>query len=205
MRDKKNEYIIIDSEEGRSDHFISDSSQWKENKTAYFQLFLLSLSSFGAHFSRHALAVLGIFMLQQNMLTTCGLGVLFSTISLPSCILPLAIGYLVDSRQSIFSIGCALLGATCFAEMLFTISLFQNSYGTAFISQFLLGCGATSFTTIQRTMVSFYLQVNELINHFNQTDLIYHVRSIEGLGWHFVSQYLTSQKFWGRFLSFQRK
>jgi hypothetical protein len=131
---------------------LSNNYQWRS-------LFLLSISSFGAHYSRHALSMLGIYMIRDKFLTPFGLGILFSSISIPSMFLPLVIGCIVDKLRLIFSIGLLLLATTTFSELLLFLSLYQKSFLLTFISQLLFGCGATSFTTVQRCLISLNLKV----------------------------------------------
>jgi sugar phosphate permease len=128
-------------------------------KGKYLTVLLLCFSAFGNHFSRHALSVFGMYLIEEQKMTSLGLGALFSAMSLPSMFLPLLVGYLVDYTNSILFMGGVLLTITVAAECLFTYSLYLNSFTLTLISQFLFGCGSTSFSTIQRTMVSYYLQV----------------------------------------------
>jgi Na+/melibiose symporter-like transporter len=123
------------------------------------KILLLCFCSFGNHFARHALTIIVVYLVENGSLTSFGLGLLFSIISLPSMFLPLLVGALVDHTQHIFLIGGILLLLSVFSEGIFFVSLRVNSFPLQLFSQFLFGCGSTSFTTIQRTMISYYLKV----------------------------------------------
>lgn len=151
-----------DEKHGNYNHNHNNYDQKHETRSKQYQIlkiFCLCFSSFGCHFSRHALTILGIYLLEDRIISLYGIGILFALLSIPAMFLPLIIGEMIDSTKHIFRIGTGLLMLSIVAESILTIGLIFRSFMLIAFSQLLFGCCSTSFTAIQRIMITYFVQV----------------------------------------------
>lgn len=125
-----------------------------------YVLLLLSFTSFGGHFARSSLSIFGVYMIQDQVISPEGLGVLLSASYLPSTVFPLIIGYSIDISKRMNTIATALLLCTISGQLLFAIGVYKRWFYMMLIAQILFGCGASSITAIQRMLITSNLKVS---------------------------------------------
>lgn len=126
-------------------------------------LFLLSAISFGAHFAHSSLSIFGVFLIEDNLISAAGLGILFSSNYVSAIFLPLLVGYLIDSTKRVKTISLMLLTITALGQAMFVAALYHNSFVLALVAQVIFGSGASSVYAIQRISIAHYLRVRYLL------------------------------------------
>jgi MFS family permease len=124
-----------------------------------WNLVLLSLVSFGSHFSISSLSIYGVFLIEANIISPLGMGFLFAANYISSLFLPLLIGYLIDSTSQVKTIAITLLVVTTVGQLLLVFALYNKLFILALVAQALFGSGASSVSAIQRISIAYYLKV----------------------------------------------
>lgn len=127
--------------------------------TYFYYLVLLSSISFGGHFSRSTFSMFGLYMINDNVISPAGLGMLLGTASLPSMIIPLLVGHSVDKTRKEFFITLMLFFFEFTGLTMFCVSVYIASFPLAMVGMFVYGVGSSSITTMQRILVTLFLKV----------------------------------------------
>lgn len=119
------------------------------------ELFLLCGMSFGAHFSKSAVTIVGTLLIMRETITPLGYGYLTSASSLPAILIPLLSGYYLDrSRETGGKQALGYLVIVALGPLLLAIAVANNSFLVALFSQILFGLGSSSLNTAQRTSIA---------------------------------------------------
>lgn len=135
------------------------------NVQYFYYLFLLSSISFGGHFTRSSLAMFGLYMIEDKLISPGGLGLLLGACSLPSMFIPLLVGHSVDKTKREIVITLMLFFFELSGLTLFCIAVDSGSFGVAAFALLIYGTGSSSITVIQRVLVTLFLKVDRVNNH----------------------------------------
>jgi nitrate/nitrite transporter NarK len=123
---------------------------------------LLCAISWGSHFAKNSFPIFaGFYLVDSQLVTPTGIGILLSLSSLPATFLPVLAGFLADRYFSISVITEIFLVATIVGQVFLTISCALENYSLMCWSMFIFGCGTSSVTSLQRSMIPIYLPSNE--------------------------------------------
>lgn len=124
-----------------------------------YQLVLISSISFGGHFARSSLSMFGLYLINDNVITPGGLGVLLGACAIPSMLVPLIVGHYVDRQKGEWSTTLALFLFEICGMTVFLVAAYRASFWLALIAVLLFGVGTSSLTVIQRILVALHLNV----------------------------------------------
>ena len=125
-----------------------------------YYLLLLSSISFGGHFAKSSLSVFGLYMINDKVITPAGLGLLLSTLSLPSMFMPLLVGHSVDKTKREIIITLLLFTFEIVGLTVFCSAVYSESFSLAVIALLIYGVGSSSISVIQRILVTLFLRVS---------------------------------------------
>ncbi|KAJ1424821.1 major facilitator superfamily domain-containing protein [Ochromonadaceae sp. CCMP2298] len=123
-------------------------------------LVLLSLISFGGHFTRSSLSMFGLYLINDGTISPAGLGVMLAACSLPSILIPLIVGHMIDTTKKERMITLVLFGFTIGGLLLFNVAICSGVFWLSVFALVVYGSGASSVTVIQRILVTLYLKEN---------------------------------------------
>jgi len=126
----------------------------------YVFLILLSFLSFGGHFARSSISMFGLYLINDEIISPAGLGVLLSAASLPALLIPLIVGHLIDNTQWERLITLVMHALTILGLILFAVSIYLRYFWLGVLALVIYGSGASSITVIQRILVTLYLKSN---------------------------------------------
>lgn len=133
------------------------------NVSYFYYLILLSCVSFGGHFTRSSLAMFGLYMIEDNLISPGGLGLLLGACSLPSMFIPLLVGNSVDKTKREIVITLLLFFFELSGLTLFCSAVYYGSFGLAVSALIIYGTGSSSITVIQRVLVTLFLKVCQFL------------------------------------------
>ena len=124
-------------------------------------LFLLTMLSFGSHFARNSLSIYSLYMIDDNFITPSGMGLMLSICFLPAIFIPVISGYFVDRHSTRNWMVWFLLVLALVGQVFLLIAVAIKWYLMVLIALFIFGSGASSITSIQRSMVAIYFPEKE--------------------------------------------
>jgi MFS family permease len=124
------------------------------------KLCLISLISFGCHFSRATLPIFGMILIEQGEqgFTPEGLGVLIGCSFIPSIVAPSIIGHIIDSTNQLRTMAISLLVLTILGQLVFVYAIVTGQYQLAVAAQVIFGSGASAVTAIQRVIGAYHME-----------------------------------------------
>lgn len=128
----------------------------------FYYLVLLSCLSFGGHFTRSSLSMFGLYMIEDDLISPGGLGLLLGACSLPSMFIPLLVGHSVDKTKREIVITLVLFFFELAGLTLFCSAVYYGSFSLAAIALVIYGTGSSSITVIQRVLVTLFLKASAL-------------------------------------------
>lgn len=125
----------------------------------FYAVLLLSQLSFGAHLSRSFFTVYAIYLIEHNFFTPVGFGVLLSVATLPSLIAPIWSGWFAENIHTLSSTLFIYSTGVALCQLLFAMSILWSSFFLAAIAWFGFGMCASSVSSLQRAITTYYLRV----------------------------------------------
>ncbi|RYH26718.1 hypothetical protein EON65_14160 [archaeon] len=119
-------------------------------------IFLLSLSSFGVHYTRSFLTIFSVYLIQDGLLSPAGYGALLSLMAFSSILVPLYFGYLASRTAEPFSIMISLLSIVLLSQLMFVVSIAHRSFLLEMVAWGIFGLCASSISSMQRAITSQY-------------------------------------------------
>lgn len=101
----------------------------------------------------------GLYMINDELITVGGLGILLGACALPSMAVPLIVGHAIDNENqeatiTILLFMCEILGLSVFA-----IAVACRSFLVALLALLAFGIGTSSLSVVQRVLVTLFLKV----------------------------------------------
>lgn len=115
---------------------------------------LLSLTSFGVHYTRSFLTIFSVYLIEEDYLSPAGYGALLSLMAFASVFVPLYFGYLASKTANPYLIMLVLLLAILGSQIVFIASIASRSFMLEIISWGIFGLCASSISSTQRAITS---------------------------------------------------